>query len=101
MSRLRCLTPRVGGGFGNKMEAHVQPITVALAMKCQRPVKTILSREEDFEMVRARHPFKIRMKTAAKKDGTLVPRECYMPLVFLHFSHHTPPSLPPHLTLPL
>ena len=76
MSRLRCLTPRVGGGFGNKMEAHVQPITVALAMKCQRPVKVILSREEDFEMVRARHPFKIRMKTGAKKDGTLVAREC-------------------------
>ena len=30
MSRLRCLTPRIGGGFGNKMEAHVQPIVVCL-----------------------------------------------------------------------
>jgi CO/xanthine dehydrogenase Mo-binding subunit len=76
MSKLRCLTPRVGGGFGNKMEAHVQPITVALALKCGRPVKMILTREEDFEIVRARHPFRIRMKTGAKKDGTLVAREC-------------------------
>lgn len=76
MSRLRCLTPRVGGGFGNKMEAHVQPITVALALKCGRPVKIILSREEDFEIVRARHPFRIRMKTGAKRDGTLLAREC-------------------------
>ena len=32
MTRLRCLTPRVGGGFGNKMEAHVQPIAVKLAL---------------------------------------------------------------------
>ena len=33
MSRLRCLTPRIGAGFGNKMEPHIQPITVLLAMK--------------------------------------------------------------------
>lgn len=76
MSRLQSLTPRIGAGFGNKMEPHIQPITVALAMKCSRPVKLILSREEDFEMVRARHPYRIRMKTGAKKDGTLVARSC-------------------------
>lgn len=76
MSRLRCLTPLVGGGFGIKMEAHVQPIAVALAMKAGRPVKIILSREEDFEITRARHPFTVRMKTGAKQDGTLVAREC-------------------------
>ncbi|WP_422372178.1 xanthine dehydrogenase family protein molybdopterin-binding subunit [Hoeflea sp.] len=76
MSKLRSLTPRVGAGFGNKMEAHIQPITVALALKAKRPVKLIMTREEDFEMVRARHPFKIRMKTGAKSDGTLVAREC-------------------------
>ena len=75
MSRLRCLTPRVGAGFGNKMEPHIQPITVMLAMKARRPVKLILSREQDFEIVRARHPFKIRVKTGVKKDGTLVARE--------------------------
>lgn len=76
MSRLRCLTPRVGAGFGNKMEPHIQPICVALALKARRPVKLILSREEDFEMVRARHPFKVWMKTGARADGTLVAREC-------------------------
>lgn len=75
MSQLRCLTPRIGAGFGNKMEPHIQPITVLLAMKARRPVKLILSREQDFEMVRARHPFKIRIKTGVKNDGTLVARE--------------------------
>jgi CO/xanthine dehydrogenase Mo-binding subunit len=76
MSRLRSLTPRVGAGFGNKMEPHVQPLTVALALKTGRPVKCILTREEDFEIVRARHPFKIRMKTGADADGKLIAREC-------------------------
>ncbi|MEX2297886.1 MAG: xanthine dehydrogenase family protein molybdopterin-binding subunit [Dongiaceae bacterium] len=75
MSKLRSLTPRIGGGFGNKMEAHVQPLVVQLAIVTRRPVKLILSREEDFETVRVRHPFKIRMRTGAKKNGTLVARD--------------------------
>ena len=75
MSKLRCLTPKVGAGFGNKMEPHVQPLVVQLALKTGRPVRLILNRTEDFETVRARHPFKIRCKTGAKKDGTLVARE--------------------------
>jgi len=75
MTKLRCLTPRVGAGFGNKMEAHVQPLVVLLAIRTRRAVKLILSREEDFETVRARHPFVIRVKTGAKADGTLVARE--------------------------
>lgn len=75
MSKLRCLTPRIGGGFGNKMEPHIQPLVVRLTQVTGRPVKLILSREEDFECVRARHPFKIRCRTGAKKDGTLVARE--------------------------
>ncbi|MCE9659873.1 MAG: xanthine dehydrogenase family protein molybdopterin-binding subunit [Burkholderiales bacterium] len=75
MTKLRCLTPRVGAGFGNKMEAHVQPVVVLLAMKARRTVRMVLSREEDFETVRARHPLTIRIKTGAKRDGTLVARE--------------------------
>ncbi|WP_421881569.1 xanthine dehydrogenase family protein molybdopterin-binding subunit [Pacificispira sp.] len=75
MSKLRCLTPRIGGGFGNKMEPHIQPLVVRLTQVTGRPVKLILNREEDFECVRARHPFKIRCRTGAKKDGTLVARE--------------------------
>ena len=75
MSKLRCRTPAIGAGFGNKMEAHVQPIVVRLAQKTDLPVKLILNREEDFEMIRARHPARIRCRTGAKKDGTLIARE--------------------------
>jgi CO/xanthine dehydrogenase Mo-binding subunit len=76
MSRLRSLSPRVGAGFGNKMEPHIQPLAVALALKTGRPVKCILTREEDFEIVRARHPFRIRMKTGADAEGRLIARDC-------------------------
>ncbi len=71
----RCVSPMVGGAFGGKMEATIQPIAVALALAAERPVKLILSREQDFEITRRRHPAKIRMKTGAAKDGTLIARQ--------------------------
>jgi CO/xanthine dehydrogenase Mo-binding subunit len=78
MSRLRCLTPRIGGAFGNKMEAHVQPVTVMLALKTGRAVRLILGRSDDFETGRVRHPARFRLKTGVRKDGTLVAREIEM-----------------------
>jgi CO/xanthine dehydrogenase Mo-binding subunit len=75
MSKVRCVTPMVGGGFGAKMEHTVQPIAALLARMARKPVRVTLPREQDFEMVRARHPAKVWMKTGAKSDGTLVARE--------------------------
>ena len=75
MSKVRCVTPQVGGAFGGKMEQTVQPITAALARATGRPVKITLTREQDFEMIRSRHPAKVWMKTGAAADGTLIARE--------------------------
>jgi CO/xanthine dehydrogenase Mo-binding subunit len=75
MSKVRCVTPRVGGAFGGKMEQTIQPIVVGLARKANRPVKLTLSREQDFEMIRSRHPSRVWMKTGAMKDGTIVARK--------------------------
>lgn len=75
MSKVRCVTPRVGGAFGGKMEQTIQPIVVGLTRKVNRPVKLTLSREQDFEMIRSRHPSKVWIKTGAMNDGTLVARK--------------------------
>ena len=75
MSKVRCVTPQVGGAFGGKMEQTVQPAAAALARATGRPVKVTLTREQDFEMIRARHPGKVWMKTGAAADGTLLARE--------------------------
>ena len=75
MLQVRVITPRVGGGFGGKMEATVQPIAAALALKVRKPVKIVLSREDDFAMMRTRHPARIWMRTGGMRDGTLVARE--------------------------
>jgi CO/xanthine dehydrogenase Mo-binding subunit len=76
MTRIRCIAPRVGGGFGAKSEATVQPIAVLLARKAGAPVRVVLSRVEDMTAMRSRHAGWIRLKTGATREGKLVAREC-------------------------
>ena len=76
MSKVRVIAPRIGGGFGGKCEFTNQPITALLAQATGRPVKLTFSREDDMTMMKRRHGGKIYMKTGAKKDGTLVARDC-------------------------
>ncbi len=75
MGKIRCIAPRVGGGFGGKAEASGQLVTVMLAKKAAAPVRLVLSRDEDMITMRARHPGTLRIRTGAKADGTLVARE--------------------------
>lgn len=73
--RIRVIKPRIGGGFGSKQEVILEPIVAALALRTRRPVVMNLSREEVFVATRARHPYRVRVKLGAKKDGTLVAME--------------------------
>lgn len=62
-----------GGGFGGKEEITVQIHLGLLALNSNgRPVKMHLSREESVIAGIKRHPFKVTVKTGAKKDGTIV-----------------------------
>ncbi len=75
MTKIRVIQTRVGGGFGAKVEPTVQPICVALACRTRRPVKMILTREEELTVTRPRHASVVTVKTGVKKDGTLVARQ--------------------------
>jgi len=74
MTKVRCIAPAVGGGFGGKF-ITIEPITAALALATRRPVKLVLTRDEDMSMMRSRHAARIRMKTGARRDGTLLCRD--------------------------
>ncbi len=75
MSKVRVILTRVGGAFGGKSDTTVQPVAALMAMRTRKPVKLVLSRTDDFMMMRTRHPAKIWMRTGAMRDGTLVARE--------------------------
>jgi CO/xanthine dehydrogenase Mo-binding subunit len=75
MSKVRAILTRVGGAFGGKSDTTVQPVAALMAMRTRKPVKLVLSRTDDFMMMRTRHPAKVWMRTGAMRDGTLVARE--------------------------
>src|SRR5580700_530772 len=56
MAKVRVIATRVGGGFGGKHASNVHSITAWLARAAGRPVKLVLSRTQDFELQRSRHP---------------------------------------------
>ncbi len=73
-SKVRVIQSVTGGAFGGKEDV---PSLVAcqaalLAMKSNRPVKLVYTRQEDIRATSKRHPAWIRYKAAAGKDGKLL-----------------------------
>jgi 4-hydroxybenzoyl-CoA reductase subunit alpha len=72
-SKIRVIKPKVGGGFGQKIDLYAKDFCAAFfAMKTKKPVKFVYEREEVFTSTRQRHPMHIQLKTGMKKDGTLL-----------------------------
>ncbi|MBI3078179.1 MAG: molybdopterin-dependent oxidoreductase, partial [Deltaproteobacteria bacterium] len=78
LSRVHVIGTRIGGAFGGKCGIMVEPAAVLLARKARRPVKIVVSYEEEFAAGFPRHACTIWMKTGVKQDGTLVARDIRM-----------------------
>ncbi|MCZ6679951.1 MAG: xanthine dehydrogenase family protein molybdopterin-binding subunit [Candidatus Poribacteria bacterium] len=74
-SKVRVIIPVVGGAFGGKLTVKEGAIAAALSRKARRPVKIVLTREEDLSATTARTPFIFYIKDAVGKDGTLLGRK--------------------------
>lgn len=72
VSRVRMISPVVGGDFGGKGGAFIEPIVALLSRKARRPVRLTLSRVEELTAMTSRAACVIRLKMAARPDGTLV-----------------------------
>ncbi|WP_052848924.1 molybdopterin-dependent oxidoreductase [Streptomyces avicenniae] len=70
-ARVRVLTGRVGGGFGGKQEMLVEDVVALAVLRLGRPVKLEFTRAEQFLGATTRHPFTVRVKAGARRDGTL------------------------------
>ncbi|MFX0014358.1 MAG: xanthine dehydrogenase family protein molybdopterin-binding subunit [Promethearchaeota archaeon] len=72
-SKVTIIQTTTGGAFGGKEDQPNQLASlVALgAYLTRKPVKYVLSREEDIENTSKRHPAVIRVKTGASKEGVL------------------------------
>jgi CO/xanthine dehydrogenase Mo-binding subunit len=74
-SRVRLEGAYLGGGFGGKEDVTVECLLGLLVWKTRRPVALIFSREESFIGHGKRHPYVLRYRTGARRDGELVALE--------------------------
>ncbi|HKV44504.1 MAG TPA: xanthine dehydrogenase family protein molybdopterin-binding subunit [bacterium] len=69
---VRVIGPYLGGGFGGKEDVTVEVFLGLLAWRTQRPVKMTWSRQESLLARPKRHPFILRYRTGAARDGRVI-----------------------------
>lgn len=74
-SKVRVVQTTTGGGFGGKIDVSVHIIVALLALKTGRPTKLTYTRAESIIASTKRHPFTMRYKLGARKDGKLTAAE--------------------------
>jgi aldehyde oxidoreductase len=72
LDKARVIQTPTGGAFGGKLDVSVGGILGLAALKLKRPVKLVYTRSETFAATPKRHPFLMKVKVGAKKDGTLM-----------------------------
>jgi CO/xanthine dehydrogenase Mo-binding subunit len=74
LNRVRVVQTTTGGGFGGKEDvpSEIGAFAALLAVETGRPVRMILSREEDLRRSSKRHPMTITYRMGASKDGRIL-----------------------------
>jgi CO/xanthine dehydrogenase Mo-binding subunit len=80
VDRIRVIYPAIGGAFGGREDMSVQIVLALAAWRLhqrgiERPVKIIWNREESIIGHHKRHPYIIKSKWGAMKDGKVVAAE--------------------------
>ncbi|MBC7248910.1 MAG: molybdopterin-dependent oxidoreductase [Anaerolineae bacterium] len=70
--QLREIVPTVGGAFGGREDMYIQHLAALCAFVLRRPVKIVFDREEVTQRTGKRHPFYMRHRTGATRDGRIV-----------------------------
>jgi len=83
LDQVRVIYPAIGGAFGGREDMSIQIVLALAAWRLHqrginRPVKIIWSREESIIGHHKRHPYLIRARWGAAKDGRVVAAEIEM-----------------------
>jgi len=74
LSRVKVVQTETGGAFGGKEDvpSYIAAPAALCAYLTGKPVKFVLSREEDLRMTSKRHPVRVWLRVGVKEDGTLM-----------------------------
>ncbi len=76
--KIRIIVTPLGGGFGSKADATVEPAAALAAYCLKRPVKITLTREESMGLSTKRHPYHMDYEVGLDADGLLRYYEAYL-----------------------
>lgn len=77
-SRVRIVQTAIGGSFGRGLDMYpFEPMAVLLAQQTGCPVRIAFDRQEEFLAAPVRQPMRVKMRSAAKRDGTLWARDAH------------------------
>ncbi len=71
ISKVRFIMSPVGGGFGGKEDMIYQGMLALLAMKTDRPVRLVFTREESIVSTAKRHPSRTTLRMGLTRDGRI------------------------------
>lgn len=86
----------VGGGFGGKVDVIVEPIATLAAMKTNRPVKYMFSRQEEMQVSSSRGAWRMYFKDGVMKDGRIIARKVTTYADAGAYNRHTPYAVTKH-----
>ncbi len=69
--KIRIVVTPLGGGFGSKADATIEPAAAVAAYCLKRPVKIVLSREESLGLSTKRHPYEMDYEIGVDRQGHL------------------------------
>ena len=73
------VTPmEIGGGFGGKIPAYIEPVCAMLSRKTGQPVKIVMTRQEVFEGTGPTPGSQIKIKVGADSRGNLKTAQAYL-----------------------
>ncbi len=71
VSRVKVTPMEIGGGFGGKITAYLEPIAALLSKKSGRPVKVLMTRTEVFEASGPAPGTWMKVKLGTTRDGKI------------------------------
>lgn len=72
LNKVRCVQTTTGGGFGGKLDVGFQCHLALLSFYTGKAVKLVRSRKESSVVSAKRHPFIMKAKTGATKEGKVL-----------------------------
>jgi CO/xanthine dehydrogenase Mo-binding subunit len=97
-AQVRIVMTTVGGGFGGKVDAHLEPFAALLSREAGRPVKLVNTRRDEFLVGSPRENATVRIRSAVLRDGEIVARAAEVVMDAGAYSGESPflASVPAH-----